>query len=187
MLPLQNAFTKNKTVALVLWTTIAAQTIAFIVFTAIELAGARWDLKQDVAVLADVAGHSSAVALLLDDRKRAADSLRALKANKHVASSCTYTVKDQIFASYKRDDVLAECSSAPTAEGYAYQNGFLLLTKALWIGQDRWGTIYIKYDLRELDNLLIRHIGIFFVIILFSSVTAFFVASKILVKDPRSL
>ncbi len=183
MLPLQNIFTKNKTVALALWTTIAAQALAFIVFTTIELGRARWDLRQDVAVLADVAGHSSAMALLLDDRKRAADSLRALKANKHVASSCTYTVKDQIFASYKRDDVLVECSSAPMSEGYAYQNGFLLLTRALWIEKDRWGTIFIKYDLRELDNLLMWHVGIFFVIILFSSLIAFFITSKIRVGE----
>ena len=168
-------------------TTIAAQTIAFLAFTSIELARARWSVKQDVAVLADVVGHNTAAAMMLEDKKKAADSLRALKANQHVASSCVYTVKDEIFASYKRDDVLVECTSVPMAEGYAYQNGFLLSTRTLWIEQDRWGTIFIKYDLRELDNLLMRHAGIFFVIILFSSMIAFFVASKILVKDQGSL
>lgn len=178
-----NFFKKNKTAVLVLLTTITAQTIAFVVFTTIELARARWDVRQDATILADVVGHNSAAALLLDDRKKAGDSLRALKANKHVASSCVYTVKDQIFASYKRDDVLVECLSVPMAEGYAYQNGFLLLTKTLWIEQDRWGVIFIKYDLRELDNLLTRHAGIFFVVIFFSSVIAFFAASKVPVKD----
>ena len=183
MSPFQNFFTKNKTVVLVLLTTITAQTIVFIVFTTIELATARWGIRQDVVILADVAGHNSAMALLLDDQKRAMESLLALKANKHVVSSCIYTVKDQIFASYKRDDVLVECLSVPMAEGYVYQNGFLLLTRTLWLEKDRWGTIFIKYDLRELDNLLMRHAGIFFVVIFFSSMIAFFVAPKVPAKD----
>ena len=160
-------------------TTVVAQTTAFVAFTTIELARARWSLRQDVSVLADVVGYNSAMALLLEDRKKAAESLRAFKANKHVASSCIYTVKDEVFASYKRDDVLVECLSAPMAEGYDYQNGFLLLTKPLWVERDRWGAIFIKYDLQELDHLLLRHVGIFFVIILFSSAIAFFIASKI--------
>ena len=183
MLPFQNFFTKNKTIALILSTTIAAQLIAFVVFTTFELCRARWNVKQDVAMLADVVGSNSAAALLLEDRKRATESLQALKANKHVVSSCIYTVKDKIFASYKKDDVLVECSSEPMAEGHIYQNGFLLLTKTIWLEKDRWGSIFIKYDLRELDDLLMRHVGIFFIIILFSSMAALFVAPKVRMKE----
>jgi hypothetical protein len=74
--------------------------VACTVFAVYDYTTSRWRLVQDVAMLADIVGSNSTGALAFEDRRAAADTLRAMSVDSHVVSARLIASDGTLFGSY---------------------------------------------------------------------------------------
>src|ERR1700677_1640923 len=64
---------------------------------------ARSDLRNDLAVLAEIVGSNSTAAVTFRDRRAAEEILSGLRAKEHIVAATIYSDDGKPFASYRRD------------------------------------------------------------------------------------
>ncbi|HEX2099724.1 MAG TPA: CHASE sensor domain-containing protein, partial [Candidatus Synoicihabitans sp.] len=69
-----------------------------------ELFGYQAKLERDVATLADIIGANSAAAISFGDRRAAAETLRALRAEPQILEACLFNLEGERLATFTRED-----------------------------------------------------------------------------------
>src|SRR5580765_944746 len=82
-----------------------------------EFSSYRHKMDRDTAILADVVGANCTAALSFSDKSTALESLRALRANRHVTSACVYDKSGAPFAEYERKAHEGGCPPRSLGEG----------------------------------------------------------------------
>ncbi len=146
-------------------------------FLAFELSAFRQNMVRNLSVQAQIAGANSASALLFDDAQSATQTLSALKASPNIVFAGIYTPEGKAFAAYRRDAdsgaVALPALPKGRTETWSFTADDLSLERQI-IFQDKFvGTIYIRSDLRELSDQLLRYYGIFGAVFILSLLGAF--------------
>ena len=146
-------------------------------FLAFESSAFRQNMVGNLSVQAQIAGSNSASALLFDDAQSATKTLSALSASPNIVFAGIYTPAGRSFASYRRDsDVAAPALPAlpqSQTETYSFTNDYLALERQIIFQGKFVGTIYIRSDLRQLRDQLLRYYGIFGAVFVLSLLGAF--------------
>ena len=157
--------------------------LACTAFLTYELFAYRGDMIRSLFTQAEIVGANSAAAILFNDEPAAAETLAALKADPHIVSAGIYTRDNRAFATYGRIDkqraVALRERFADHADGHWFENDGLILFRKIVFKGETIGTVYIQSDLEEMHARFWQYLAIIFVILLASSLVAFFISSRL--------
>jgi signal transduction histidine kinase len=160
----------------------AALTLACVAFFTYDQYTFRQGLVHTISAQADIVGYNSVSALLFNDPQSAVNTLSALKSAHTIASAGIYTMDRRPFAQYSRDpgDDFFTVPQLPqgTAEIYHFGNQHLILVRSIVFQGSPVGMVYIRADLREIDQRLKRYATITLAVLLLSLIAAW-MASKV--------
>jgi two-component system, sensor histidine kinase and response regulator len=138
---------------------------------------------QDVATLAEIIGSNSTGALTYQDANSAREVLSALRSKKQISEACIYDRQGQVFAKYQRDGGAAEFAPPPAQEVVnLFQDQHLILFRNIVLTGDKIGTVYVRYDLSEVQERH-RQYGVMMVVVGLGSLLVAFLLSFLLQRS----
>jgi signal transduction histidine kinase/DNA-binding response OmpR family regulator len=159
----------------------AALLLACSAFIAYDILTFRQTIVRNLSTQAQIIGANSASALLFNDPQAAETTLSALKAAPDILSAVIYMHDGQPLASYSRNrrhPIPAPPSIPPgQIETDSRRNNEIVLVRSIVFQGKPTGTVYIRSDLKELNQRLNRYVGIAAMVLLVSLLAALLVSS----------
>ena len=151
-----------------------ASSLAFLFF---QLSAFRQSMVRNLSIEAQIAGANTASALLFDDAGSAVRTLSALRAAPAIVFAQVYAPDGTLFAGYQRGSGSAPRHFPPLLRGDTENHRFtaddLSLVHEIIFQGKYVGTIYVRTDLRELTDQVLRYYEIFGVVFVLSLLAAF--------------
>jgi signal transduction histidine kinase/CheY-like chemotaxis protein len=170
---------KRKLIGINMATSTVALMLACCTFLAFELVTFRKTATQQLTTLAQIVAGSSTAALAFDDRRSAAETLAALRAEPDLVSACIYTKDGRPLAVFVRGESRRDLPRRPGRPGAEFRDGQLALFEPVVFDGDWVGTIYLKRNLRGMYARLERYAGIVLGVLLVSSLVALLLSSML--------
>lgn len=158
----------------------AALLLACVAFIAYDMVTFREAMVGNLSIQSQIIGSNTASALLFNDPQSAQNTLSALKAAHNILSAAIYEPNGRLFASYSRDpNSGTPPSTIPSgqAERHSFKNREIVLVRPIMFQGKPTGIIYIRSDLRELDQRLEQYASIAAVVLLACLMAALLVSS----------
>jgi signal transduction histidine kinase len=161
----------------------AALSLACLAFFTYDQVTFRQSLIRTLSAQADIIGSTSVSAILFADPQSATNTLSALKSSNSIASAGIFTLDRRPFAKYLRQGEDASfIVSLPTipegqVETYKLGNSHVVLVRTIVFQGQPVGLVYIRADLREIDQRLKRYTATALAVLLLSLIAALLVSS----------
>ncbi|MFO1458636.1 MAG: response regulator [Verrucomicrobiota bacterium] len=171
---------QRKLLSLVLVTTSVALLAAAVQFVLNDYWSYRRTVLADLSVVATSLGQSAASAIEFDDAKNGAQTLGALQAKPQVVAAAIYKADGQRFVEYPSEG--APPSGVPDRApqpGHQFLPGELILSQPIHHGEEKVGSIFLKYDLSDLTRRTWQNIGVVAVMLVVSAAIALLLASRL--------
>jgi PAS domain S-box-containing protein len=154
----------------------AALLVASVAFVGYELSALRQNMVRMLSVQAQIVGFNSASALLFSDPEAARKTLSALEAEPNIISATIYLPTGEPFAVYTRI-ARGVVSSAPHLapgenETARFTSSELALVHRIVFQGQAIGTVYIRSDLRPIEESVQRYVRIVAIVLLISLLAA---------------
>jgi len=102
--------------------------------------------------MGEITAANSTAALAFDDAKAAAEILAALQAEQHIITAILYDTLGNPFAYYPSNLSTETLKIRPSFSGFLYQEEHLEGIQPVIMGDQLLGTLYLKSDLKALDE-----------------------------------
>jgi len=135
--------------------------------------------RDELATLGQVIADNSTAALAFDDKKDAEENLNSLKAQKHIVSACLYDTAGQIFAYYPKTLSPKDFPSVIGRDGYEFKGKFLEGFEPVIQLNTRQGTLYLKSDMKGVNDRFILYTAIAIGFIVVSFLFAYLVSRRL--------
>jgi signal transduction histidine kinase/DNA-binding response OmpR family regulator len=159
----------------------AALLLACAAFIGYDMLTFRATMVRNLSTQAQIIGSNSVSALLFNDQQSAENTLSALKAAHNILSAGIYSADGKLFASYSRDPSahVLTVPSLPSGqiETHLFKNKEVVLVRSIVFGGRPTGTVFIRSDVKDLDNRLTRYLGIAGIVLSACLVAALLVSS----------
>lgn len=169
---------KYKLILMIMLTTISALLIAGIAFVIIDQNTVRKTMTERLETLSKVIADRSTAAIIFGDQESALQMVSALKQDTSVLAACTYTLPHELFAFYKRSEAIT-CPEKIQQHGVVFEGNYLLLTQSIFLKQKSIGTLHIIASLNEIKERFLWFSLIALIIILITSIVAFYLSRKL--------
>jgi len=157
--------------------------LACAAFGAYELTTFRTTMVRNLSVQAQIVGANSASALLFNDAPSAEKTLSALKAAPAILSGGIYPLAGEALAMYWRGAGGRPLPLPPMPAGQTEEHWFtgneLMLVRSIVFQGKVLGTVYIRSDLREMNDRLVRYAGIVAAVLSLSWMVAFLLSTML--------
>ena len=174
----QDISIKRKLTWLIMIASGAALLLVAAGFVTYELLTRRQNMTRDLSTLAEVIANESTAAVSFDDTNRCAEILSALRAKKNIVAAALYNESGELLAQYS--PASATPDAFPTrleANGARFESDHLVAFYEIHLEGKRIGTLYLKSNLKELNERLKRYATIVLLILLVSSIATYFLSS----------
>jgi signal transduction histidine kinase len=155
--------------------------LACTAFGAYELTTFRATTVRSLSIQAEIVGATSASALLFNDAKSAEKTLSALSAAPAILSGGIYTLTGEPLAVYWRNAhqrALPVPALAPgQTEAHWFTGEELRLVRSIVFQGKPIGTVYIRSDLQEMNDRLMKYAGIVAAVLSLSMMAALMLSS----------
>ncbi len=154
--------------------------VASLAFVGYELSAFRQNMVSTLSVQAQIVGLNSASALLFSDPRSAENTLSALAASPNIISGAIYSPTGELFASYTRDaGATASPLPLPTRqiETSHFSGSDLSLVRRIMFQGKAIGVVYLRSDLREIDQSVQQYIRIVTIVLVISLFAAMALSS----------
>jgi len=135
----------------------------------------RQNLVRTLSAQAQIVGSNSVSAILFNDPQAAASTLAPLKTSHNIASAGIFTSDARLLAQYVRDPqdaVIGVPQLVPgQVESYWFRSTHLILVRQIISEGKSVGFVYLRADLKEIDQRLRRY-ALISLIVLFISLLA---------------
>ncbi len=195
---------KRKLIVIIMLTSTIVLLMASAFYITNDLLTRRKTMVKKISTMTRVIGENSTAALTFNDEKTAAEILRAFNADPYIISAYIYKKDGSLFAEYMNEKIKWTLPSGRSlerehdywddhrklpesiTEGYTFWHDHLDLFQNIVLDGEIVGSIYIQYDLKELDAHINRYFSIGLVVLLISLVAAYILSSKLqrLISDP---
>jgi signal transduction histidine kinase len=142
----------------------------------------RQGLIRTLTGQAQIIGSNSISALLFNDPQAAAKTLSALKNSPRISSAAILTADQRPFARYTNADgneiLQIPDLRSEQIEGYWFRSTHAVLVRKIISDQKLIGYVYIRADLRELDQRLQRYALISLGVLIISLIFAIVISSR---------
>jgi len=170
---------KQKLMVLIMAATAAALLLAGIGIVAADSLLFRNYLMRDLSTLAQMVGDNSTASLAFNDPQSAAQTLAALHAKPHLVSACIDSPDGSTFAKYSRPAAYVGCPPPERNDALRFTSRGLIVSPAIILSGRRVGTLVLLYDLDEIATRMRLYGAMVLAVLLFSSVAAFLLSSKL--------
>ncbi len=182
---------RNKLTRIITITSSLALFLAFTSFAVFELATSRQVISKELLGIANIIGANCVAAIEFDDKKPGKETLQSLKADPRIIAASIYDKSGKIFVTYKKDEIRKNQIpiSPPPKFGVTYQNDFLEVSQPILFNKRNLGTIFLRADLKSLDDRLMSYAKISVMVLLVSFLITFLFSSQLkkLVSEPIEL
>jgi signal transduction histidine kinase len=142
----------------------------------------RRNLAHTLSAQAQIVGANSVSALTFNDPQSAANTLAALRSSPSIAVAAIIAPDGKVFAKFARD-ASADIFDVPSLpegqqEEYWFRSNHLILVRQIVFHNKDVGRVYIRADLKELDDRLYRYAAIALAVLLVSLIAAFLVSTE---------
>jgi signal transduction histidine kinase/ActR/RegA family two-component response regulator len=176
--PLRPRSVRQKLLIGALITSISALLVATASLFLYDLHTYRQTASMDLAIQAELLGHSSEAALQFDDRLVASQNLSFLQARPTIRRAAIYDAQGAVFASYARPDLGGLGLPAREAESLSIAGDRLQLFRPIRPGKASLGTVYLDADL-EMGKRAASFAAIAFAVVLCALAIAAFISSRL--------
>lgn len=155
--------------------------LAGISLLAYETSQYRSEEGRELTTMADIESVGVAAALSFSDERAANETLTALRAAPRIVEAAIYDQHGRIFTDYRNANEPAALSTPPKPrpEGSYFESGDLVIFHPILFGGDRIGTIYLRSEMNEVYDRLLRYGGIVALVLLASLGLALLFSSRI--------
>jgi signal transduction histidine kinase/DNA-binding response OmpR family regulator len=128
--------------------------LASVAFLCYDYYTFRTDKMKDIQTLAEVIGSNSTGALTFQDTGSAKEVLKALSFERHVREAFIYNHKGELFAKYLAPGMQSQFPALPQKADTSYfpDPHTLIVFRNIVLDGEQIGTVYIRYDLVDLQQ-----------------------------------
>jgi signal transduction histidine kinase len=177
---MQNISIKHKLILITMLTCVIALLSAAAGFIVWEWTGLRRTMVQNLSTQAEMIAENCKASLAFQVAKDAEETLKALHVEPSIVFGCVYTKEGKFFATYYRD--FAEVKVHPSKfmeSGFSFGDGYLTVFRPIVLDGEITGTVCLRSDLNPMYAMLKRNIYIIITVLLFASLIAYLVSTKI--------
>ena len=178
---------RQKLTLIIMLTSAVAVAVACVVFATYDGIRFKRAMVNQLSLQAEIIGANSTAAILFNDERAAEETLGALAADDRIVSAQIYTEDGRRFAEYVRHDV-APGAPPPLLpnETYRFTHDRLEMKRPIVLRQETVGTVYLRSDLRDMQERFNQYAGIILVVILASGLVAFSLSARLqrMISDP---
>jgi signal transduction histidine kinase/CheY-like chemotaxis protein/uncharacterized membrane protein affecting hemolysin expression len=176
----QDISIKRKLTAIIMIASTVALLLVSAGFVTYELVTFRQTMASDLSTLAEIIGNQSTAALTYEDKDTATEILSALSAKKHITAAALYEKDGNLLASYSSGKKsAASFPNRPIQDTLSFGNGALVLFHEIRLDGNLVGTIYLKSDLQELHEMLVRFAAMILLFMVASWVVTLFLSARL--------
>ncbi|MBW8002276.1 MAG: PAS domain S-box protein [Planctomycetes bacterium] len=140
----------------------------------------RQTMVRNLSIQAAMIADNCKAALAFEDVEDAETILKAFKVESSVVFGCIYNNEGELFATYYRGDSDSMTNLSKFQEkGYGFEEGFLTVFEPIELDGETIGIVCIRSDLEPMRVILRRNTQIIIAVLLFASVVAYFVSSRL--------
>jgi PAS domain S-box-containing protein len=181
MLFSKNSSIQRKLTFVIVCTSLAGLSLAFLSFDFYERRNFRASMTSELSALAETLGANSAASLAFNDRKSAQDMLGVLRAEHNIVAAGLYDSHGAVFAEYRSAGLSPAFAMPPRREdGAQFENNALTLYRTVSLGGEKSGAIVIISDLEALNARIGQYKRISVVVMLISVLATYLVSSRLL-------
>jgi signal transduction histidine kinase len=171
---------KVKLMLIIMLTSFTCLLLTGVTVIAYERFRIKRDLVKDVSALAMLIADRSTAALTFQDPRLAEENLSALHVKPAVVAACILNENGEVFAKYNSMDLgKLKFTAIGKNHGYRFADEHLLLYEPISLGNKQIGTIYIYASLEEFYNQRFYFMLLVVAIVLFSSLIALYLSSRL--------
>src|SRR6266404_5997200 len=160
----------------------AASTVGLLLisgsFIAYETITFRQSMTRDLSTLAEIIGNQSTAAITYDDKSSASEILGALASKRRIVAAGIYK-GNELLAQYavKQPGRIETVPEHPAQAGARFEGDHLILYHPIKLAGEPIGTIYLRSNLDEMGERLMRYAGIIVLFMLSSLLVTYLLSS----------
>src|SRR6266478_1869316 len=177
----------RKLLMVIFCTSLLGLTIASLAFESYEKASFRTSMVSALASDADTLGLATAASVAFNDRKSAQELLETVRSDTNIVTVTLYDQHEEIFAEYRRAGLAAGFTSPRgRKEGATFEADSLTLTRSVFVGGEKVGSIVFVSDLAALHAKTAKYTEISALVLLVCAFATFLVSSRLvrLITEP---
>lgn len=149
-------------------------------FFTYELITYRETTRNQLSMIGQIIAANSTAALAFDNSDDANEILLALKAEKNVVAACLYDKNGKLFSRYPSDFPAAELPAVPlNNNGYTFGTAFLEGFQPVVQGDSRLGTLFLRADMKAINERIYLYIIIALLVISVSILVAYLLSRRL--------
>ncbi|HWV98191.1 MAG TPA: ATP-binding protein [Candidatus Acidoferrum sp.] len=169
MLPFKDMPLRRKLTVIIMTASLLALLLVSAGFVTYEMVAYRKTMRADLLTLADIIGNQSTAALLYEDKDVAQEILASLKAKKHICSAALYK-QGRLLSAYPAAAAAPERPPEwPQREGARFEGDHFDLFHEIRLRGEVLGTLYLRSDLKEMNERLQEYASIVVLMMLASA------------------
>ena len=176
---LHNMTIRHKLTTIIMLTCICALLLAGVALVAWGQFTFRRNMVRNMSTLAQMTADNCKAAVAFEDVDDATETLKALSAQPSIVFAEVHTKTGEHFADYYRQGGDSHVLIEHHEDEHHFGGGFLTTCKAIVLEKETIGTVYLQSDLEPLYAMLRRNTIIIAAIVLFASLVAFLVSSRL--------
>lgn len=179
-LAVKNLPLKRKLLLAFMTTSITSLTLVCIIFLINDYLNMRKGLLDEAVALTDTLANTSTAAIAFADRHGANEILLALKAHPHIDMAALYLKDGTEIAFYRRNGVSGRPLLSELLNGQIFHKNSIHISRAINLGTEQIGRIYLRYDLSTRAYRQLRFIYLIFFVLMLVSCCSYIVASRLM-------
>jgi PAS domain S-box-containing protein len=179
---------RQKLLLIIMATTASAMILACVGILIFDSILFRADLGRDLSSLTRIIADNSTASLAFNDSRSATETLNALRVRTHLVAACIYRMDSTVLARYLRGESPDGCPPPQSANQVLFGSDFATVSYGISIGNQRYGTLMLLYDLKEIAERRRLYGSVVASVLLISGLLAFGLSSRLrgLIADPIS-
>lgn len=176
----RNISIKQKLTLIIMLISGIALLIAISVIIVYDQRTFKKNMVRDQNILSEIIADNCTAALTFNSEDDARETLAALKAEKHIVSAAVYNRDKRVFATYFRAGIDSiDSLFPPKKEGAWFEKDHLNVFRPVILDGDIIGTVYIKYDLREISSRLKWYLRTILIVLFMSFLVVYLMTSRL--------
>jgi len=148
---------RRKLILAIMLTTTTALVLTGGALVVHEVASLRSLLARELTTRAEILAANSTAALAFQNQDDARQVLSGLRTDPSILAAALYDEEGRLFASYPPDASAPLVPATPGAIGHRMERANLLVSRPVVEGERRLGTLFLRSDLRVLDERVRVH------------------------------
>jgi signal transduction histidine kinase len=168
----------NKLRYVIIGTTLSALLMFSAAIIIYEIVTFRTSTVSKLTTAANIIGASAAPALFFNDPIYGEEILQILAGEPYMETAVIYRADGSVFVTYHRDPLQNTPLPAYQSDGYHFSGDHLFLFYRVDFDGEPLGTVFFRYELKEMQSRFTQYAGTILVVLLASFLISFIISAR---------